>query len=180
MEVSVVYKYNVFVRFLHWLTFFMLVFMLSSGFVSAHFGDFVPEIVKPYLMLTHKRIGVAILVITFVRVLIRIYSSDPADLDYVKKWENIVAKLVHIILYILLFSMAGSGYIMSEASGRTINWFFDINLPHFIQESKVLSGVMYNIHYYSAFLITSFIILHIGAVFYHLFVHRSNIFRRIV
>src|SRR5690554_7095669 len=65
----------------------------------------------------HKSIGLALFAVLVLRILWRLFTPRPAHLPNHRRWERISAALVHALLYLMLFVILISGYLISTAKG---------------------------------------------------------------
>src|SRR5690606_24091870 len=68
----------------------------------------------------HKSIGLALFAVLVLRILWRLFTPRPAHLPNHRRWERISAALVHALLYLMLFVIVISGYLISTAKGQGI------------------------------------------------------------
>lgn len=64
---------------------------------------------------THKSIGITILGLAILRVLWRLTHTPPAFPSHYRDWERRVSGVVHGFLYLLIFVMPLTGWIMDSA-----------------------------------------------------------------
>jgi cytochrome b561 len=147
----------------HWLTAFTVVGMFIAGLWMVDL-DYYSEWYKtaPHY---HKSVGLILALLTLLRLLWRIKQTSPGTLG--KNWEKLAAKLTHRLLYILLFSLFFSGYLISTADGRGIevfNWYTVPSLGEFIDNQEDIAG---DFHEWFAYGLIGFASLHAVAAFKH-------------
>src|SRR5690606_11635917 len=71
----------------------------------------------------HKSIGITLAAVLVLRLLWRWGNPRPAHLPNHQRWELGMAALVHGLLYLLLFVIVVSGYLISTAKGQGISVF---------------------------------------------------------
>merc|ERR1711916_9574 len=77
-----------------------------------------------------------------------------------KPYEVMAAKLAHTLLYLLLFGLFVSGYMISTADGRGIevfNWFTIPGFGSLVENQEDIAG---EIHYYLAYTVMGLSLLH--------------------
>ncbi|SQD77034.1 cytochrome b [Moritella yayanosii] len=80
----------------------------------------------------HKSIGILLFGLLLFRTLWRGININPDSADkYASKFEVTSAHLVHLGLYLLMFTLMISGYLISTADGRGIMVFEIFNVPAF-------------------------------------------------
>lgn len=109
---------------LHWLTAMVVVGLFCLGWWMVdltYYDDWyktAPDI--------HRSIGILLALTVCIRLLWRITNLHPESLSTHKKWETKLAHRVHLVLYVLLFAMFVTGYLISTAKGQPVsvfNWF---------------------------------------------------------
>jgi len=155
-------------RSLHWLMALCILAMLfiGVGMVSS---------VKPkYLTLVsiHKPLGIAILVLALVRLRYGA-PSLPADLPEPIK---VGAKLSHYAFYVLMIAMPLIGWGMLSAAAYPVVLFGGVHLPAVLPQSDSLHTLLWNAHFYLAFVLFALVLLHIAAALFHALVRRDGVF----
>ncbi|MGI0119190.1 cytochrome b [Zooshikella sp. RANM57] len=128
----------------------------------------------------HKSIGIILFAVLVFRVLVRLFNPPPAPLPSLSKFERVAAHGVHLLLYLLLFCIMISGYLISTADGRSIevfNWFSIPALVTGIEHQEDLAG---EIHYYLALSVIILAVIHALAAFKHHIIDKDNTLKRIL
>lgn len=126
----------------------------------------------------HKSIGITLFVLTLIRLLYKIVTQSPPIEG--ASWEKIGAKIVHISLYLLLFCVFISGYMISTADGRGIeifNWFTLPSLGSIIENQEVLAG---EVHFYATYCLIILSLLHALAALKHHFINKDNTLKKMI
>ena len=159
-------------RLLHWL---MAVCILTMLFI----GVGMASTVKPkYLMLVsiHKPLGIAILVLALVRLVVRLrygVPSLPADLP---EPMRLGAQLSHYALYALMIGMPLLGWGMLSAADYPVVLFGGVHLPAILAQNDGLHTLLWNAHFYLAFVFFALVLLHVAAALFHALVRRDGVF----
>lgn len=112
-------RYDGIAKTLHWLSFGLVAVQFAIGWTMPEIGvDRRPS----ELIEIHMSIGIAILVITAIRLAWRLARGAPRELSGAA-WERRTAKAVQVGLYLLLFLMPLSGWADASARGWTIAAF---------------------------------------------------------
>jgi len=153
-------------RLLHWL---MAVCILAMLFI----GVGMVSTVKPkYLTLVsiHKPLGIAILALALVRLAVRLrYGTPPLPADLPEPMK-LAAQLSHYALYVLMIGMPLLGWGMLSAL------FGGVHLPAILPQSDGLHTLLWNAHFYLAFVFFALILLHLAAALFHALVRRDGVF----
>jgi len=91
--------------------------------------------------------------------------------------EQILAKIVHVLLYLSMLMMPIGGICMTYMSGRSL-LFFGIEVPKLLEVNKPLAGLMYKGHVYSSYVIIGLFIVHVGAALIHHFIRKDDVLNR--
>jgi cytochrome b561 len=158
-------------RVLHWLMAIGILAMLfiGVGMVSTIGRQYVP------LLLTHKTLGIAILVLALVRLVVRFISGAPplpADLPEPMK---LAAHLSHVGLYALMIGMPLIGWAMLSAAAYPIVLYGGIRLPPILPQSDILHAILWSAHYYLAFAFFALVLMHLAAALFHGLVRRDGV-----
>ena len=110
----------------HWL---IVLLLLAQGTVGLLMVDMArgPDKIAVYAF--HKSVGITILALAVARLLWRLYAGRPAPIPSIPSWQERMASLMHIALYVLLFAVPISGWVMNSATGFPLQWFGLFNLP---------------------------------------------------
>ena len=159
-------------RLLHWLMAFCILAMLfiGVGMVSTVTPKYLP------LVSIHKSLGIAILVLALIRLAVRLrYGAPllPADLP---EPMRLAAHLSHYALYILMIGMPLLGWSMLSAAGYPVVLYGGVRLPAILPQSDRLHTLLWNAHFYLAFLFFALILMHFAAALFHALVRRDGVF----
>lgn len=167
-------SYNLVSKLLHWTTALLIFGLLALGFYMAglEFGD-----AKLQLYALHKSFGLLVLMLVFVRVVWHILVKKPKSLPTHKKWEKGLSHAVHSLLYLLLFAMPLTGWVMSSAGDFTIK-FFGIVMPDIVAKNKELFDFTREMHETIAYVILGVVALHVVGAFKHHFIDRDESLQR--
>jgi cytochrome b561 len=159
-------------RLLHWLMAVCIVpmFFIGVGMVSTIMPKFLT------LVAIHRSLGIAILVLAVLRLLVRLrYGAPPLPADLPEPMK-LGAVLSHYVLYFLMLCMPILGWAMLSAAAYPVVVFGHITLPAIVPQSDRLHTLLWNAHYYLAFLFFGVFLLHVAAALYHALVRRDGVF----
>ena len=142
-------KYPVLVRLLHWLMAICILGLIGSGWYMAGLDSNDPD--KYVLYPWHKSFGVLVLISFVLRVVVRLISSIPELPHSMPNHEKKLAHLAHILLYLMMFLVPASGYLMSAMGGHDI-FLFQIQMPD-IADDKEIATLMHSIHEYAPYVL---------------------------
>jgi cytochrome b561 len=170
-------SYGVVAKTFHWLIALGIVGMLIVGFIMA---DMEPSPTKMTLYGLHKATGALILMLVVLRLTWRFFNAAPQLPKTLTPWHHHLAKLSPVTLYTLLFLMPLSGYTLSVAAGYPVNFFGLFTLPSLLPKNPQISKIAVEVHKYGAFAFIGILVLHMSAAFYHHFILKTNVLRRML
>jgi cytochrome b561 len=159
-------------RFLHWL---MAACILTMLFIGV---GMVSTVRPTYLALVslHKPLGAAILLLAIIRLGVRLRNGAPALPADLPAPMMLAAYASHYVLYTLMFVMPILGWAMLSAAAYPVVLFGGVRLPRILPQSDALHTVLWNLHFYLAFVFFGVILMHIAAALFHLLVRRDGVF----
>jgi len=154
----------------HWVTLFLVLAAYSLAFYHDGIDD--PE-QRLFLLDLHRSIGLAILVLTILRLVGRaILPFEP--LHEPNPLLHAVARLVHVVLYAGLVAMPLLGWAQSSAKMHKFK-LFGVVLPRLVKHNADLGDVLGVWHEGLAWTILALIGLHSLAALYHHFIARDPV-----
>lgn len=126
----------------------------------------------------HKSIGLLLLALMILRVTWRFLSSGPAPLASHGRLTRLATKAGHGVLYLGLFAVMISGYLISTADGRSISVFGWFEVPALITSIPDQEDIAGLIHEYLAWGLVIFSGLHALAALKHHFIDHDPTLKR--
>ena len=162
---------------LHWLMALLVLIAFPLGVVM-HEMTFSPD--KLRMLSYHKWLGVTIFILLIVRLLWRATHKPAPLLQNLPQWQKMAATGVHVMLYVLLFAIPLSGWLMSSAKGFQTVYFGVLPLPDLIGKDKLLADILGEVH--EVLNITMLILFgaHVLAALKHHFVDRDGTLARML
>lgn len=159
-------------RLLHWL---MAICILAMLFIGV---GMVSTITPKYLTLVqiHKPLGIVILVLALIRLVLRIRYGAPELPDDLPVPMKLAAHLSHYVFYVLMIGMPLFGWGMLSAASYPVALFGGMYLPPILPLSEGLQPILWNAHYYLAFVFFALILLHVAAALFHAFIRHDGVF----
>ena len=151
-------------QLLHWTVAALILVMAYLGLTM---GDLPngPDKIKTYAL--HKSIGITILALVALRLLWRLYAGTPTPVPGSPRWQARIASLTHGAIYLLLFAIPISGWVLNSAAGFPLQWFGLINLPYIVGENHDLHELAEEAHELMFWALALLVVAHAGAAFYH-------------
>ncbi|WP_150467820.1 cytochrome b [Francisella sp. SYW-9] len=167
-------RYNFCIRLLHKILASLIIIQLILGF------GFVFEILDfSWVIVLHKSLGLLTLFVIIMLVIARIFSKKLSYNPPLPLIQHIIAKIVHLGLYISSIGMALSGLLGSMFMGYQWKIFFIIPFPEIFEVNYSLGVKIFSYHYVFATILLVLVVLHIAAALYHELVLKDNIIARI-
>ena len=128
----------------------------------------------------HKSIGITLAAVLVLRLLWRWGNPRPAHLPNHQRWEVGMAAVVHGLLYLLLFVIVVSGYLISTAKGQGISVFGWFEIPASITGLPSQADRAGAVHYWVAITVLGLAALHALGALKHHFLDRDDTLRRML
>jgi len=170
-------RWGAIAQLLHWL----VVLGIVSQFTLATLFDDLPSGAKKLTLLSrHKSIGISILILALLRLAWRWGNPTPPLPDTLRPYERSLAKLTHVLLYVLLFAVPLTGWMMSSARGFPVSWFGFWQLPDLVPKDKALYDMLVTTHGVLAWTLGIVATLHLAAALKHHFMLKDDVLRRML
>ena len=160
------------IRFLHWLTLFLVAAIFVLAFSIIYFASSREEAVA--LIQLHRSFGVTVWVVTLGRLVWRQFSrfpNWPADMPQTMRFA---AQWSEHALYAFLLTQPILGLLQTNAYGDRVNLFFLGQLPALIGQDRPLAKQLLAVHVTVGLLLLGLIALHASAALYHHFWRRDD------
>jgi len=164
-------------QLLHWTIVVLVIVQVTLALMA---DDLPNSMRKLTLLARHKSFGITILALVILRLLWRWVNATPALPDTLKPYERFLARFTHAALYVLLFAMPLSGWMMSSARGFPVSWFGFIQLPDLVPKNKSLYDAFVTTHETLAWTLAAVVTLHVAAALKHHFVLKDDTLRRML
>ena len=159
-------------RLIHWVMAACLLAMLfiGVGMVSTLMPKYLP------LVSIHKSLGITILVLALIRLAVRLRFGAPALPADLPEPVKLAAHLSHYAFYALMIAMPLIGWAMLSAAAYPVVVFGGLYLPAILPQSDSLHSLLWDTHFYLAFVFFALILLHLAAALFHAIVRRDGVF----
>jgi len=169
-------RFGLMAKSIHWISALTVIGLFTLGYWMVEL-TYYSEWYKtaPYW---HKSIGILLFLATIFRVFWRFYSPAPKALTSHSKSVKLGSSLAHLGIYVLLFVLMLSGYLISTADGRAIDvftWFSVPGLGEFFPNQADIAGL---VHKYTAYSLIALSLLHGLAAIKHHFIDKDDTLRR--
>ena len=169
-------RYGYVAQTLHWTVVGLLIVQVTLGKIA----DGLPlGLEKLALLARHKSFGITILGLAIIRLAWRLFDRPP-PLPPMPRWQHVAAHLNHWALYVLLFAMPLTGWMMSSASNYPVSWFGLVQLPDLVAPDRSLKEQFEDVHELLANVLITLALLHIAAALKHQFIDRDGLLFRML
>lgn len=170
------FRFDRVARSLHWSMAILLLGMVGWGFYAARLNFYDPLYHRA--LSWHRSLGVLLFGLLLVRIAWRL-GHPPAPLpESMPLWERRAAHLTQLALYLFMFLLPVTGYLISTADGRGVSVFGWWELPAWLPPDRGRETWMGTIHLVISILFCLSAMLHVAAALKHHFIDRDGILRR--
>lgn len=170
-------KYGIIAIIFHWFMALLIIGMLSLGIYMV---DLPVGLQKIKLYGVHKEFGVLVLMLVTLRVAWRLSNIVPFLPAHLPNWQKLAARMSHFLLYVLMFAMPMTGWLLSSAAGFPVSFFGLFLLPNLLSPNENLRFLFTETHKWLGFGFIALIGVHVAAVLQHYVMYRENILKRIL
>ncbi len=156
---------------IHWISALLILFLFGLGVYMVdltYYDDWYHK--GPEL---HVSLGLVVLLLMLLRIVWRIINPTPVDLP-AKPVQQKAAKLVKLALYLFIFVVIISGYLITTAEGQPASMFNLIKFPVLVELSAGNVDLAGELHEYFAWGIIALVVVHMLGAFMHHFVMRDK------
>jgi cytochrome b561 len=169
--------YTTTAKSLHWLIVALLIAQFTVAWTMPHIGRDTPVTT---LISLHFTLGIVILAVAIVRLAWRATHGEPEPEAGLPPWQTATARVVHWLLYALLFVLPVLGWINASWRGMPIV-MFGLELPHLVATRAPGWAWTGDVHVLlSEYGLLTLVGLHVAAALYHYFIRRDGVLQRMV
>lgn len=165
---------------LHWLIALFMVFNVMLAWLWPILPD---AQVRPAVN-WHKSIGILVLGLAVMRLLWRVGREPPPLSTRFKRWEVRLSQITHVLLYVVMFGLPLSGWIMDSASVKAaehpiifMNLFEWPRIGYFMgldpETRKTIHELFEETHEIMAKLLYGLFVLHVAGALKHQFLDKK-------
>lgn len=164
--------------FFHWSVAIIFFVLFTLGWWMVELGYY--DVWYKTAPALHKSIGLCLMALMIIRLLWRVIQIQPEKLASHSNVASKAAKLTHFALYLVVFSIMISGYLISTADGRSIEvfqWFEIPALAALIDNQEDIAGL---VHQWLAYIAMALVLLHAIAALKHHFIDKDDTLTRML
>lgn len=169
-------EYGSFIKVIHWL---MAAIILTLILVGIYMAD-LPKVTdeeKQFAMTfygMHKSFGVVIMLLVIMRLIWLLVNPNPPLPAVFEDKERLLVEGLKKLLYLMMFLMPISGYLMSNAGGHPIMFFGLFELPALIGEDKAIGGVIKAMHMLGGWAMLLVVLVHLAGALKHRLLEKGS------
>lgn len=156
--------YGLVAQLLHWSV--VALILIQYGLVLI-FHDMPLGLEKIAWIVRHKAVGMTVLALACSRLAWRLFNPPPPLPVHMQPYQRVLAHASHALLYILIFAIPLSGWVMSSLAGIPVSYFGLFDIPVLMAPDKSLVEASKQVHEILNLALAVTASLHIGAAFYH-------------
>jgi len=166
-------------KLLHWAMAILLTGLFAIGLYMTELDYYDP--LYHSLPWWHKSFGLLTLFLLLLRFVWKLSNTEPLALKSHKKWEVSLAHIIQQTFYILILLIAITGYLISTAKGKGIEFFNWFDVPALTSElEEEIADFIGDTHEFLAILLATLVVLHALAALKHHFIDKDDTLKRMI
>lgn len=161
---------------LHWVCALLILFLFGLGVYMTGLGYYDEWYHKGPAL--HVSLGLIVFALMALRILWRWINPTPSPLGH-QAVQLVAAQGVKWLLYLAIFCVLISGYLITTAEGKPASLFDWLHIPALTRLTASQVDLAGKIHEYCAWGIIALVVLHVLGALYHQFVVRDRTLVRI-
>lgn len=170
-------RYDAVSMLLHWAMVVLILVLFGLGWYMVELPDGSPERTRFFAL--HKSIGLTTALVAVLRIAWRLRHPAPPLPGSVPAWQAALARVTHVLLYLLMVVQPLSGYLSSSFSGYKTR-FWGVPLPHWGWHDPVVNQLFTDIHVASSVALLCLIALHVAGALVHALTPGQNVLWRML
>jgi cytochrome b561 len=165
-------------QLLHWLTALLVIVTIPLGWYA---NSLERGSLERALFDVHFQVGAAILLLLLVRIAWRTIDRAPQLAPSLPLQVRRAARATHLLMYAALLTMVVSGYLIQIHMHPTLTFLgLEMARPFSPGEDESIRASAWYVHNYTWWLLVALVLAHAGAAFWHHFVWRDDVLRRML
>lgn len=162
---------------LHWLMALLILGAILLGLYMVDL-DLSPRKLKLYSW--HKWVGVTVFLLAVIRTFWRLTHLAPPLPAHMPRWQHAASQGTHLAIYVLLFAIPLSGWLMSSAFGFQVIYFGVLPIPDLLTKNKELAEQLKELHELLNISLWVLLLLHVAAALKHHLIDRDTVLHRML
>ena len=161
---------------MHWITPPLVLAQVVLAWVMLSLPDKAPN--AGQLFSLHKSLGLTIWLLVLARLAWRFTHPAPPEGANVPRWMTWASHANHWLLYLVLFAMPISGFVLSATGPYGVK-FWGLPLPKLPQDEGLHKLAELG-HWTAQWVLYALVLLHAGATAWHVVVRRDGVLQRML
>jgi cytochrome b561 len=165
-------------KLFHWLSALLILFLVGYGWWMTHLVERAGRLTHYQL---HSLIGWYVLLLIALRLVWRAFNPAPPLPAELPRWERATAHTAHWMLYVLMFVVSISGWMVADTFRQPIEatLFGLVPVPHLVDAShRSYRDAMEATHLVSSYVLLGLVAIHAAAALRHHFFRKNDVLRR--
>ncbi|MGF1845975.1 cytochrome b [Vibrio lentus] len=167
-------RYDLLSRVLHWVMASVIIYATVAGYVM-HFVTSKPELFS-FLSVLNMSLATVATPLLAIRYIWSHFRSTPPMPSSVAAGQICIAKLAHSLMYLVMFMVFSTGYLMLK---EPYSLFWLATVDNLITDPAINSFFFY-LHRTSCIALACLILLHISAALKHHFVSKNYVLKMMI
>ncbi len=169
-------NYNTIAKTLHWLIALLVISLIPLGWYMSGLSNEDPWYYRAFDL--HQTLGMAVLVLFFVKIAWMLISPNPKLAGNLARWEYWGAHIAHGLLTGSLAVVPALGYLSTTTQGDPVVIYELLEIPSLVELSEDATDLLIALHMYFAYGMAAIVIIHILAVARHHYIKKDDTFKR--
>ena len=170
--------FGLFTKLLHWVTAVLIIGLIGLGYYMVGLTYYDPWYHDS--LQTHKALGMVVFVLGVLTLVWRWISPSPPLHGTLKPWERMAATAMHHTLFLLVFLIPVTGFLVSTSEGSAVEFFDYFQVPALVVVGEGLRDLAIKIHFYCAYGTGVLVALHAAAAIKHQVLDRDGTLARML
>lgn len=163
---------------IHWIVFLLVLGVYGLTYAEGLFPRGDPN--RDLVWWFHISFGLLLLGLIIVRLGMRLLYGAPELPSEMTPLEHWLAKVTHLLLYLLLLAIPVLGILLTWSRGQALSFFGLFTIPAPFAPDRATAGLIKELHGLCANLILILAGLHAAAALWHHFVCKDDILKRML
>jgi superoxide oxidase len=166
-------RYDGVARFFHWAFAVWIIYASIAGYAITRMAH---GPVREFLSQLNMSIGTVLILLFPLRVGWKLVRTEPRALHDVSAGQQWLARIVHGVIYVMIFAVLASGFLMVP-NGYSFFGLVEIHTPF---GKGPLTDELFAVHRAACALLAGLVMLHVAAVIKHQLIARNNVLSRML
>ena len=163
---------------LHWFVFLLVVFLYGITYVEEFFPRGDPG--RAWIWWLHISFGLLLAAVLIVRIATRMRLGTPATVSSITPLEERVARMTHLLLYILIVAVVILGIVLAFYRGNELSFFGLFTIPSPIATDRATVRSIQELQNLGATALVILASFHAAAALWHHFIRRDEVLVRML